>query len=549
VLRGPSTLLYGSSAVGGAVNVIDNTIPDAAGDGRATGAIELRAGGAARERAAIVSVGGGNRVLVARVNALQQKTGDLRIPGVARLDAAAPAVQPDGLLPGSDSETASGSIGAGLFWGAGRAGAAIHHHDTEYGVPNGEDIRIRMRQTRYDLEGEVTRPLGAFRGAKARFSLGAYTHSELGGGTVNTTFHNDAWEGRLELPHAALGGVTGTLGLQAARSDFAAVGQEVVTPPAITQSEALFALEELKLGERATLQAGARLEAQHIALGAVDPALPTLPGYTAWSGQKKRATGASASLGLVIYPAKDWSVGLALAYSERLPTAQELFSHGPHGGTGAYEVGSTGLGNERSLGLDLSVRRRAGFVTGSLGAFVHQFRDFIFEQELPMSAIPAGHNEDGLTPYQFVAADARFVGAEAELLFHLLETPGTRLHLELSADRVRARQTTTDEPLPRIPPVRTGAQLSYEDGRWHALVEVRRTAPQHRIAATETATAGYTLLNASVSYLIPTRRVRYELFLRGRNLTDAEARAHISFLKAFAPLPGRSLLGGLRLTF
>lgn len=550
VLRGPSTLLYGSSAIGGAVNVIDNAIPDAAGSGRATGALELRVGGAARERAAVASVGGGNGTLVARVNALQQKTGDLRIPGMARRDAAAPADQPDGLLPGSASETFSGSFGTGFFWGAGRAGAAIHHYDTEYGVPNGEDITIRMRQTRYDFEGEVTRPFGVFRGARARLGVGTYTHSEISDGTtVNTTFANDAWESRLELPHAAIGDVTGTIGLQAARSDFAAVGEEVVTPPSVTQNGALFALEELKLGPLATLQAGARLEAQRIAVGDVDPALPALPGYAARSGQRKKTTGASASLGLVVYPARDWSIGAAFAYSERLPTAQELFSNGPHGGTGAWEVGTTGLGNERSLGLDLSVRRRAGFVTGSLGAFVHRFRDFIYEQELPLAAIPAANNFDGLTPYQFVAADARFVGAEAELLFHLIETQSERLHLELSADRVRAQQTTTDEPLPRIPPFRYGARLSYEDGRWHALVEVRRTDPQNRLAATETATADYTLLNASVSFLIPTRRATYELFLRGRNLANAEAREHVSFLKEFAPLPGRGVLGGVRLTF
>ncbi|MBM3852595.1 MAG: TonB-dependent receptor, partial [Verrucomicrobia bacterium] len=87
------------------------------------------------------------------------------------------------------------------------------------------------------------------------------------------------------------------------------------------------------------------------------------------------------------------------------------------------------------------------------------------------------------------------------------------------------------------------------DGRWHALLEVRRALPQRRVAASESATPGYTQLNASVSRLFPAPRGTFELFLRGRNLTDAEAREHVSFLKELAPLPGRGVLAGLRFTY
>ncbi len=551
VLRGPSTLLYGSSAIGGAVNVIDSAIPDTAPDGRARGAVELRAGGAARERTAVLAVGGGAQAFSTQVNALRSRTRDLAIPGVARIDADAPARQSAGRLPDSATETFSVSVGGGLFGKAGRAGGAIGHYESEYGVPNGEEIGIRMRRTRFDLEGELTQPFGFFRGASVRFGVSDYTHSEidLHGPDVHTTYTNDAWEGRLELPHLQVGALSGTLGLQATRTDLAAVGDEVVAPPSLTQSLALFALEEVKLGRSLNLQLGARVEGQSVTLGEVDPALPPVPGYAARSGLKKKFSGASASLGLVYYPAKDWSLAASLAHSERLPTAQELFSHGPHAGTGAYEVGTSRLGRERSLGLDVSLRRRAGFVTGAIGGFVNRFDHFIYESELPASAIPAAFNSEGLTPYQFVATGARFVGGEAEVLFHLVETRHHRLHLEFTADRVRARETSTDAPLPRIPPVRYGARLSFEDGRWHAVAELRHTARQARIAATETATAGHTQLHASLSYLIPMRRTTCELFLRARNLTDEDARDHTSFLKDFAPQPGRGVLAGARLAF
>ena len=554
VLRGPSTLLYGSSAVGGAVNVIDNRIPESTADNPGHGVLELRAGGAARERAAVLTTGFAEKNFALQLNALQSSAHDLSIPGVARIDPDAPAVQPRGTLPSSASRAFSGSLGGAYSWSAGRAGLAFSDYETVYGVPTGDTppTSINLKQKRLDFSAEITQPFAFFRGAKARLGFGDYNHAELSGGsTVNTLFRNKALEGRLELPHQPLGALTGTVGLQTARSDFSAVGDEVVTPPSLTQSGALFALEELKLGSLTTLQFGARAEGESIRLGAVDPALPRLPGYGARSGQQKKFGGASASLGAVVYPAKDWSVGVSLAYTERLPTTQELFSNGPHGGTGAYEVGTTGLGNERSLGLDVSLRRRAGFVTGTVSVFANRFADYIFESALPAGAIPVKNNPDGLTPYRFIAKDAEFYGAEGEAQFHLYERDTLRVHLTLLADTVRATQTTDHEALPRTPPLRYGAKLDYEDGTWTAGLEVRHSESQHRLAPAESATAGYTLVNAHISYAFATaaNRVSYELFARGHNLANATARDHSSFLKDFAPLPRRGVLFGARMMF
>jgi iron complex outermembrane receptor protein len=552
VLRGPSAILYGSSAVGGVVNFIDNTIPDTAPDGSAHGNLEVRGATATHERTALLSLGGGEQAFGVHVNALKRKTDNIRIPDVARIDADAPADQRRGILPDSDTDTSSFAGGATLFWGAGHAGAGITHYETEYGVPTDEPgTIIRMRQTRYDFAGTVTKPFGIFRSAKGRLGLSDYTHSELGdrGAELHTTFNNKAAEGRIELAHEAIGNVTGTIGAQGTRSDFSAVGEEAVTPPSLTYTGALFALEEAKLNPTTTLQVGGRLEYQTNRLGEVDPDLPDVAGYSARSRQTKKFVAPGASVGVVVRPERDWSFGASIAYTERPPTPQELFSNGPHGGTGTYEVGSTGLGNEKSLGFDLNVKRRVGFVTGTLSGFVNRFSDYIFERDLPASAIPGDRNPDGLRPFQFAARDARFYGGEASVEFHLLDRETQHVHLELMADYVHAENTADDEPLPRIPPLHYGARVEYEDGRWHADAEARRTDRQTRVAPGETETAGYTMVNASVSYEIPAGRVSYELFARGTNLTDVTAREHTSFLKEFAPSPGRGVLAGVRMTF
>lgn len=552
VLRGPSTLLFGSSAVGGAVNVVDNKIPTQKPDDRSHGSVEFRAGGAARETAGVIAIGGGQGAFATQLNLLKQRTRDLAIPGAARIDPDAPAEQPRGTLPGSAAESQSGSVGGAYFWSQGRVGTALSRYETDYGVPTGDEpaTHIKMHRTRIDLEIEAAPTTGPWRNVKARFGAARYAHAELGGADSSVTrFTNQAWEGRLELAHAPAGRFHGTLGVQGALSNFAAIGEEVATPPSTTRNGAVFALEEVNLGRVATLQVGARGEVQHIALGQVPADLPEVPGFSARTGERRLHSGLSGSLGLVVHPAKTWAFTASLAHSERLPTAQELYSNGPHGGTRAYEIGSRGLGSERSLGLDLGLRRRAGFVTGSISGFINRFRNYIFEQALPAGAVPASRNGDGLAPFQFVATGARFAGGEAELSFHLVESAGRRLHLELSSDQVRASESSSGRPLPRIPARRHSARLSFEDGLWHALIELRHAEQQIRTAPGETPTNDYTLVNASVSRLVPGPWLSWEVFLRGRNLTNVEAREHTSFLKEFAPLPARGIMAGIRASF
>jgi len=560
VLRGPATLLFGSSAVGGVVNIIDNRIPSTAPVNPLTGRTEIRFDSAAHQRTGIIALTGGDKTFALQVNGLRTETDDVAIPGYA--DPANPVNR--GTLTNSALSTKSGSVGGTTFWSGGNLGLAVSEYATVYGVPVGDPIAIDMKQRRADLRSELTNPFGPFKSAKLRFGLADYTHAEVdtSTGKPNTTFKNKAYEGRLELAQQDFGALTGTVGLQTSRSDFSAVGAEVVTPPTLTVSHALFALESYKLSPELSLQFGSRYEFQSIKLGAVDPALPAYPGYAARSGQKRTDHGLSFSAGSVYYPAKDYSVGFSATYSERLPVAQETFSNGPHGGTGAYEIGTSGLGKETSVGLELTLRKRAGFVTGSASAFVNRFDHFVFEQRdparyfndptgtfLPYTVPPAG---DFLPIYQFIAKGALFYGAETEAQLHLIDRDDQHLHVSLLGDTVRAEQTTDHVPLPRIPPARLGLGFGYEQGRWSLGTEARYAFAQTRFTSEETRTASYTLVGAHANYRVPAflnPRLGLELFLRAENLTNANARLSTSFLKNTAPLPGRNLTFGARLTF
>lgn len=552
VLRGPSALLYGSSGVGGVVNVIDNRIPAAPATAGFGGRAETRYESAANERTGVFAIGGGTQRWGYQVEGLRTRTDDVKIPGFAQQGPGAPAEQPDGILPSSAISTKSGSVGGSYFGSDSYVGLAASDYETVYGVPTGDNppTSIDLRQRRLDLRSDVNHAFGGFKGARVRFGLADYRHSELSGGTVvNTTFRNKAYEGRVELIQESVNGFSGTVGLQATRSDFSAVGDEVVTPPTLTTTQAIFGLEEYKPSSAISFQLGARVEHQTIQLGVVDPGLPEFPGFEARTGEKRSEEAVSTSAGLVYYPAKDYSIGLALASSQRAPVAQELFSNGPHGGTAAYEVGTSHLGKEKSIGLDLTLRKRAGIVTGSLSGFVNRFSGFVFEQELPVSEKPTKNNPDALAPFQFVARDAVFFGGEAEAIIHLMDTKEKRVHLDLTSDYVHAQQTTDHQPLPRIPPLRAGAELRWESGPWAVGLGVRHAFRQTRITAAETETPGYTLVGADANYTLVLKGVSYDFFVRGTNLTNEEARVHTSFLKAFAPLPGRGVTVGVRAVF
>lgn len=564
-MRGPATLLYGSSAVGGVVNVLQDTIPTVRNDRPLDGSLDLFGGSVSDYWGGRAAVKTGTGPLVVHADFSRRETGDYDIPGFAESDVLRELEEAEhegeehedeegeeafGTLPNSAVESTGASVGVALVGAPGFIGASFGGFDTLFGIPGGghahggeeehegEDgepeegeegpIRSDLRQRRVDVRGEATEPFRGVRAAKVRFGYADYEHNELEGDEIGTRFTNDAWEGRLELVHRPWGAAAGSFGLQLGRRELEAVGAEAFLPPTTTDSWALFAFEEVGHGPW-RLQLGARYEDQTVEAFGADPQARSFSGFTGSIGTTWSGDGG-------------WGAGLTLARSARLPNAAELFSDGPHVATRAFEIGDPDLEQETSWGVDLSLGKREGPVTARLDLFANRFDGYIYEAF-------TGEVEDGLDVIQFVQADSEFLGAELQGTVDLVHRGSRHLDFEVIADYVRAELRTTGEPLPRIPPFRWGAGLHYRDERWTGRLELRGTAEQDRIAENELATDGYTFLNASVGYRFFAGRTVYDVTLRGTNLTDAEGRNHVSFLKDTVPLPGRDVRLALRVTF
>ncbi|HEY5665203.1 MAG TPA: TonB-dependent receptor [Gammaproteobacteria bacterium] len=531
IFRGPTTLLYGSGAVGGVVNTVTNRIPDFAPDDGLAGAFELRGDTAADERALAVTLDGGGNSFAWHFDGSTRDTGDLEIPGFAELQPGPGETPVAGRLENSDLELTSFSFGGSLLGDASVLGVAVSGFETGYGIPGHEDedelVRIDLDQSRVDLKGRWFDVGQALDAINLRVGVNDYEHVELEGDEVGTRFENDAYEARLEFLHASIGRWSGAFGLQLSERDLEAIGEEAFVPPVETTAYGAFLVERFE-SDAWSLELGVRHEYQ-----------------------EQRPTGAAAiddsatSLSAAAVRTLDngYSLAMNLASAERLPTAEELFADGPHLATRSVELGSASLGNETSEHVDIGLRKTNGELNWSVTAFVTDYADFIY-----LSDTGAVDPDEDLPIFQWSQRDAEFAGVEAEVFAPVAQLGDGELDLRVFADFVRA-ELAGGEKVPRIPPLRYGARLSYHAERFSAGIEATRYDRQDDVAPFETPTGGYTLVSADFDWSLRTGTdFDVSLFLRGSNLLDEDARRHSSVVKDFVPLPGRNFAFGVRVS-
>lgn len=511
IVRGPATLLYGSNAVGGVVNVISARVPSRVTTDPLTGSVDVRYSSAAEEKTTALTLDGGAGHFAWHADFSLRDTNDYDTP--------------EGDVFNSSLDARTGTIGGSYVADRGYFGAAVTGFSTSYGIP-GEEVRIDLDQRRFDIRGELSQ-LAIFENVRLRLGITDYEHVELEGEEIGTRFTNDGFEGRLEARHKPFGRVNGTWGVQLTSTDFEAMGEEAYIPPNASTARAVFAFEELP-GERFDFQFGARYEHQDVSVDA--DGLPD-----------RDFGGISGSVGTIWKPSGGTIVALSLARAVRLPTATELYANGAHAATRQFEIGNPMLNEETSLGVDLSFRRTVGRFRGELNLFNNSFDGYIYES-------PTGEVADELPVFAFVQRDARFRGLELSTHTHLLSRGESHLELDLGADYVRAT-LRGGENLPRIPPMRAHAGLTLHGGPLNARLEVRHTFEQDDIASYETNTDAYTFVNAHVGYRFFLQNTIHDVMLRATNLTDELARSHVSALKDVAPLMGRDFSLSYKLSF
>jgi iron complex outermembrane receptor protein len=553
VLKGPSTLLYGNGAIGGVVDVHTGRIPHRLPD-QVGARAEVRGADNADQRTAAGRLDAAAGSFALHLDGFYRDADEYEIPGFAESKALRELEEEDGedgeegeeeafgTLPGSQLETSGGAAGLSFVGDRGFIGAAISVYDATYGLPGGHAHEheegeegeeeeeegnpvLDLEQTRIDFEAGLEDPFDGADSLNIRIGWNDYRHAEIEpSGETGTVFDNKALEGRLEVVHAPVAGWAGAGGMQFGNREYKAIGEEAYVPPVDTGSFGLFYVGERSF-DLLELEAGVRYErVSH------DPEF----------GSTRSFDLGAASLGLILPFESGWTIAGQLDYSTRAPTVEELFSDGPHLATRSYEIGDPELDKERAANVSATVQYENDTFRVGVSGYYTDFTDFIFES-------PTGDEDDGLPVFLWQQANATFHGFDLEAEWRALRWDNGSLVLTGFYDMVRARlQSGENRELPRIPPQRYGIGARVY---WHGLtatVDYTRTDDQDRIADWELPTEGFDDLRAYLGYAFMMGESRLEVFVTGRNLTDDEQRYHTSFIKDFAPQPGRTIEGGVR---
>ena len=572
ILRGPATLLYGGSAIGGVVNVIDNRIArERAFDskGGVMGKAEVRAGGAANERSTGAMVETGTDKFAIHVDAFDRSTQNLKVPKNMSCESGVNSVK----VCNSASNTKGGAVGGTLLFDRGYLGLSTSEYKSTYGTVAQEYVTIGMVRRHHALEGKLRDVGDWFQDVKFQGGYTQYSHTEYSSNVAGTQFDNGGLDMRLEARQRSvvLGNglqLEGTIGLQRERNNLHAVGDEKFVPTSRTQSTALFTYQALKT-PWGQWTAGARSESVSV------QSLESIGPNNENTAQTKTFNPMSFALGVMRNlregeAQNGWQLTSNITSSQRAPKDYELFAYGPHAATGAYEIGSSTMALEKATQLDLGGEWKNGLHKFGVTAFTSEFANFISLQSsgsYKTSAGVVGTSTD-LPVYNFQGVRARFMGLESNAKLRMVggqqallsnDAQHGAVDLELRGDIVRADDLTNGRPMPRIAPMRLGADALWSKNAWGARFGFMHAGAQNRMPyysnVTPVTTAAYTLWNAGLNYHAHSGPTHWMFFAKLDNLTNKLAYSSTSSLtqtmssSLAPPLAGRSLKLGLQASF
>jgi iron complex outermembrane recepter protein len=563
ILRGASALLYGSGSSGGLVNVVNDrivtTMPDTV-----SGALSTSYETANQGKTANIELDAPAGPLALHFDSAVSNSNNYRIPGFAEqngpnanwsINPGQPVNIPySGKLPFSFSNENSMGLGASYVRSDGYTGISLERMNHNYGIPTAEGGFIQQSQNRYDFAHQSNDPIDGFSSVKISAANTNYQHTEFtNNGVASTQWNNTATEARLELAHKELLGSKGILGAQIIGSTLNATdlstNNYAIVPQTKSNSSSLFLVEEGRYGPvKTSLGARYNYAVQNPNTGTQFPSANSqefVPNsYAPPSLQNRQFNLMSYSAGGMLDVAKGYGLGLTYTVSQRAPSAQELYSYGPHDSTATFDIGNSNLGVETSHNLELSIQKTLGVIRSKANIYRNQFTNYIYG----FYTGAYSQANQNFSVVQASQANASIQGAEAELSYNWNETGvGGRLFGDVSQGAFTSGGNLPLQPAPRL-----GTELAYQRNGWLTSATYIYSYQQNKLATWEIGpTPSYNLVNANLSYTERIGKVNWTGYMMLKNLLNEEIRYATSpmAVRLYAPQPGRSLMVGVRAAF
>ena len=600
VLQGASTIEYGSNAIGGVVAVDTQRIPITKTGRALSGSAELRQEllNDHQQTTAVAKLNGETEHYGFHIDGFKRSHNNVSIPGCAidtnkvieQFSFDASQSNTCDYIANSDADAKGASLGAALTQDKWFLGASARELKYNYGIPPGSHteprdsglhahadgdgsgeplIRIDLKQLRYDLSAGYRPDSQYINRLGLLLAKSDYEHVEAENGGLGTTFKNDVTEGKLRLEHLLSKNIEGVAGVQIIDRFFAATGIENFLPPTDVKSYGIFVVEKLTFGSW-VFQLGGRFD--NIKMTQRELTAPLRPDNRQLFHQSIDYDTGDLQLGLSYTANTNHHLSLSLGRFQRAPDVHEILALGPHLATRTYDIGMLIRRNENPLpkaetfqAIDFNWTWQNRLGLSDLKFFYTEVSDFIFqantgffydlaEQSFRPNCVRLA---ECLPVYEYSQSDAVLTGFEWRWSSPSFELGRGEFKVELFSDYIKGRLTskpldelTLSQPsysaIPRLPPWRFGTGLNWSNNAW--LIDLRWTgvAKQDKPGAFETTTDNYSRADASVHYIIPETQNRGTVFLKGKNLTNQVIRSSTSFIRNFAPEPGRSFELGIR---
>lgn len=524
IAKGAAALEYGSNAVGGIVNVVNNLISPTQ-PRSLTGSATLGGQTVNTSASAAADFSIPLRDFVINTNLNGRIGGDTNTPA--------------GKIENTQYQTTNSSIGISYVKNWGYLGGSFGTYLSNYGIPpdpNGhpDGVDIELRKFNYALKGEYLPKSSFIKTIEGDFSINNYNHKEFETtSSIGTEFGLVTTTSQININHGEAGFLNnGKFGIWGEVEDYAVRGAS--TPDANSYKLASYIIEEFDFNAF-RVEAGLRFDY------VLNKPKENNPNSDIGNIRQRDFSALSSSVNALYELGNGFTIGTVLLHSFRAPSLEELYSEGPHLASFSFEIGNPELKPERSLAKELFARWQGNKSALKLALFHNDFSNFNYARN-------TGEENDrfpSLNNYQFVGTEALLYGFETSAEVQLSET----LVTDFSVSYTIGRQDTTDEnggnkgarPLPQIPPFKAKASIKYSKDGFEAGTRFKYAAKQDRTGEFENPTGSYFLTDLFAQYRFNTKKLLHTISLNVNNLLDKEYYNHLSRIKDLRPQPGRNI--------